>query len=323
MANVQDLVDAIALLTAQFRDQQAQQNINNAAVQQQLQQALTATNDLVTALAGAAGGGGAGGGGGGPDESPDEFVARVVALATTEGWDDGQRIQVAVRRLGPTVADWHVRVGNTHAAWNDWSAAFRTAFATKISLTDWTSKMVARVQQPGESIMQYAMAKEKLLAMAPVALTDQQKVQALTEGLRSWQHQAAVMSTNPANVAAFYTACNNLPTSLAAPAAEKPTKSADPVDPSAALEAVANRLVNDLAARLEKIVISKNEGVSGYGAGTGATGRPRGGEAAGRGRGSGGATAAPGVRFVPVSDRKCFNCDVKGHLAKDCPSPKK
>ena len=54
---------------------------------------------------------------GGPDESPDEFVARVVALATTEGWDDGQRIQVAVRRLGPTVADWHVRVGNTHAAY--------------------------------------------------------------------------------------------------------------------------------------------------------------------------------------------------------------
>ncbi|KAI9550252.1 hypothetical protein GHT06_007140 [Daphnia sinensis] len=139
------------------------------------------------------------------------------------------------------------------SSWQEWwhwrqrkdrtmARGFRTAFATKISLTDWTSKMVARVQQPGESIMQYAMAKEKLLAMAPVALTDQQKVQALTEGLRPWQHQAAVMSTNPANVAAFYTACNNLPTSLAAPAAEKPTKSADPVDPSAALEAVANRM---------------------------------------------------------------------------------
>ena len=238
----------------------------------------------------------------------------MVALATTEGWDDGQRIQVAVRRLGPTVADWHVRVGNTHAAWDDWSAAFRTAFATKISLTDWTSKMVARVQQPGESVMQYAMAKEKLLAMAPVALTDQQKVQALTEGLRSWQHQAAVMSTNPANVAAFYTACNNLPTSLAAPAGETPSKSANPVDPSAALEAVANRLVNDLASRLEKMVIGKSEGVSG---------RPRMGETAGRGRGGGGTAAAPGARFVPVSDRKCFNCDVKGHLAKDCPSPKK
>ena len=223
-------------------------------------------------------------------------------------------IQVAVQRLDPTVADWHVRVGNTHAAWNDWSAAFRTAFATKISLTDWTSKMVARMQQPGESVMQYAMAKEKLLAMAPVALTDQQKVQALTEGLRSWQHQAAVMSTNPANVAAFYAACNNLPTSLAAPAGETPSKSADPVDPSAALEAVANRLVNDLASRLEKIVIGKSEGVSG---------RPRMGETAGREHGGGGTAAASGVRFVPVSDRKCFNCDVKGHLAKDCPSPKK
>ena len=51
MANVQDLVDAIALLTTQFRDQQDQQNTNNTALQQQLQQALTATNDLVTALA--------------------------------------------------------------------------------------------------------------------------------------------------------------------------------------------------------------------------------------------------------------------------------
>jgi hypothetical protein len=64
----------------------------------------------------------------------------------------------------------------------------------------------------------------------------------------------------------------------------------------------------------KKIVIGKSEGVSG---------RPRMGETAGRGRGGGGTAAAPGARFVPVSDRKCFNCDVKGHLAKDCPSPKK
>ncbi|EFX65906.1 hypothetical protein DAPPUDRAFT_116861 [Daphnia pulex] len=78
MANVQDLVNAIALLTTQFRDQQAQQNTNSAAVQLQLQQALTATNDLVTALAGAAGGGGGVGGGGGGGGGGGFGAVRVV-----------------------------------------------------------------------------------------------------------------------------------------------------------------------------------------------------------------------------------------------------
>jgi hypothetical protein len=139
------------------------------------------------------------------------------------------------------------------------------------------------------------MAKEKLLAMAPVTLTYQQKVQALTESLRSWQHQPAVMRTNPANVAAFYKACNNLSTSLAKPEMETSSKSTDPVGQSAALEVVANRLVNNLAVRLENIFISKSEGETGYGSGGGSTGRPRVGETARRIWSSGGTKAATGA----------------------------
>lgn len=79
-------------------------------------------------------------------------------------------------------------------------AAFTTAFATKESLIDWTEQMTARVQQLGYESMrrkpaiQYAMAKEKLLAMSPVTVNDEQKVQALIEELRSWQYQAVAMS---------------------------------------------------------------------------------------------------------------------------------
>ena len=187
--------------------------------------------------------------------------------------------------------------------------------------------MTARVQQADESVIQYAVAKQKLLSLAPVTLTDQQKVQALTEGLRSWQHQAAVMRANPAIIAAFYAACDNLPTSLsasavvpapaAAPAAAPPT--AAPVDASAAL---ADKLMIDLAARLERLIIGRTGGGGGGGGGY-TPGPARAMESAGRGRGSGGSTTPPGGRYVPVSERKCFNCDVKGHLAKDCPSPKK
>ena len=50
--------------------------------------------------------------------------------------------------------------------------------------------MTARVKQPGEAMLQYAVAKEKLLLMSPVTLTDQQKIRAMTEGLSAWKHQA-------------------------------------------------------------------------------------------------------------------------------------
>jgi hypothetical protein len=49
--------------------------------------------------------------------------------------------------------------------------------------------MIARVQQPGETMLQYAVAKGKLL-MSPVTLTDQQKIRAMTDGLSDWKHQA-------------------------------------------------------------------------------------------------------------------------------------
>lgn len=160
-----------------------------------------------------------------------------------------------------------------------------------------------------------------MLAMVSVALTDQQRVQTLTEGLRSWQHQAAVMSTNPANVAAFYVARNKFLTSLVAPATEEMPRKVVLVDSSTSLVVVADKLVNDLADQLEKIVIGKIGGDAGYGGG--ASGRGRVIKRAGQGRGSGEMVTAPAGRFVPMSDRKCFNCDVKGHLAKDCPSPQK
>ena len=259
----------------------------------------------------------------------------MAALGATEGWNDAQKIQVAVRRLGSKVSDWHVRVGATHGGdWTAWSTAFNTAFAPKMTLQDWTAKMAACVQKPGESAIQYVVTKQRLLELAPVTLTDGQKVQALTEGLRDWKHQASIMQANPNNVAAFYTACNNLPASLSLAAATAATTvpaaaavvastSASTADAAAA---VTDKLVSDLAARLERVFIGRSGGAAGGGAAYGG-GRGRPVEPAGRGRGGGGAAAAPpprpAGRFVPLAERECYNCSLKGHLAKHCPSPPK
>ena len=102
--------------------------------------------------------------------------------------------------------------------------------------------MTARVQQPGEAIMQYAVAKEKLLLMSPVTLTDQQKVQAMADGLSNWKNQASILQAAPANITAFYTACTALPISLLATTAS-PTATAGPITPGFS--------VDDLAARIE------------------------------------------------------------------------
>ena len=59
---------------------------------------------------------------GGVGDFPQDFVDCVDRIAAVEGWNDQQRIQVAVRRLAKTAKDWHNHSGHNQAAWADWSA---------------------------------------------------------------------------------------------------------------------------------------------------------------------------------------------------------
>jgi hypothetical protein len=342
MANIQPLIDAVQNMTAAFAAQQQASATATAGIQNQLQQAVQANNNLIAALqvqavpVVGAGAGAGGGGGGGPvridnslvesipkflgiaEELATEFIDRIEALAVTERWTAQQQVLVAVRRLGGAALEWHARVGRINLDWAAWSAAFGAAFPSTLPLSEWTAKITARVQQPGEVIMQYAVAKEKLLLMSPVTLTDQQKVQAMTDGLSDWKNQASILQAAPANIAAFYTACAALPISLSA------TK-ASPAATTPAIPAPGSFSpgfsVDDLAARIERVVIGRlgpvGRGGGGAAAGSSA-GRGRGSDPDFRGRTSGGA----GRGFVPVSDRQCFGCGKIGHIAKDCPEKK-
>jgi hypothetical protein len=179
-------------------------------------------------------------------------------------------------------------------------------------LADGTAKLTERVQQPGEAIMQYAVAKEKLLLMSPVALTDQQKVQAMTDGLSDWKNQASILQAAPANKAAFYTACAALPISLTATTVI-PAATTGPITPGFS--------VDELAARIERMVIGRLGPVGLGGGGAAAVppaARGRGSDPGGRGRTGGGV----GRGFVPVSNRGCFGCGKIGHITKDCPAKK-
>ena len=110
MANIQPLIDAVQNMTAAFAAQQQASATATAGIQNQLQQAVQANNNLIAALqvqavpvgvAGAGGFGSVGGGGlvridnslvesipkflGNADELATKFIDQIEALAATEG----------------------------------------------------------------------------------------------------------------------------------------------------------------------------------------------------------------------------------------------
>ena len=60
-----------------------------------------------------------------------------------------------------------------------------------------------RRQRPGESGIEYALEKRKLLRVAPVPLGDAQTVAFLIHGLARWQHEGAMSANPPANFEDF------------------------------------------------------------------------------------------------------------------------
>lgn len=131
------------------------------------------------------------------------FVDHVIRVAEAEGWDDDQKLQLAIRRLTGTAFEWHVQVGHALDVWDLWSVAFLTTFRRRLTMEQWQAMVTARVQLPGESGIAYALDKARICRLAPVALPEAQIVPYLINGLAKWEHVAAMMSNPPDDAAAF------------------------------------------------------------------------------------------------------------------------
>ena len=226
MAN--DLIDALTrLATAMANDRQTAQNQAQqlvTAMNQQTTQAaalVTALNAQAAAVPGAAvPGAGAPAAAviprisatavesiprfeGGLKDFPQDFVEMVERVAVAENWTDAQHIQVAARRLSKTTWEWHIHAGHAFADWNAWSVAFVANFSPRLNFGEWHRLVEERRQKIGESGIEYALDKHKLLHVSPIPLNDQQMVSFLIEGLANWQHVAAMMSDIPGDVTEF------------------------------------------------------------------------------------------------------------------------
>jgi hypothetical protein len=99
---------------------------------------------------------------------PQDFIDFVDRVVVAEGWTDAQRIQVTARRLLKTALDWHIHIGHAHATWNAWSLAFTANFSPRLHVVEWLHLVKDRRQKHGESGIEYALDKHKVLRVAPI-----------------------------------------------------------------------------------------------------------------------------------------------------------
>ena len=240
------------------------------------------------------------------------FIDHVNRVADAEGWDDDQKLQLAIRRLTGTAFEWHVQVGHGLMDWPQWSLSLLTTFRRRLTMEQWQAMVTARVQLPGESGIAYALEKARICRLAPVNLTEAQIVPYLINGLSKWEHVAAMMNNPPADATAFIERIRQLEqlgvSSRISPWAIGPVPTVPPANPTlpqftplpptqtpqaqqppasndlmAAMETLGQHLATQLALQLGKLNLNA------------------------------------GRRGQDGGPRKCYNCQAVGHIARFCP----
>lgn len=330
----QDLVDALTDLTATVAADRADMTRQNNMLMTALNQQIGLTNDLVTqltAIRNAQGGNplpnlaaprirdGAVNAiplfdGNGKDH-PQDFIDEVDRTAQAEGLTAAQRVQVAARRLTKSAKEWHANTGHTHATWDAWTAAFIAAFTPQYSCAEWLKMVSDRAQKANESGLAYALAKSKILRLSPITLTDAERVKFLIDGLANSNHVAAMIGNPPANFAEFITRLQTLESMTVS----RPAQVLPQLGTSAGSSDISGQL-SELVAQISKLTVRTNRNwrVPGSSGSDESPAKER--EATGKDKP--GAGASGGSKYVKMEDRKCYNCNKKGHIAKDCPSKK-
>ncbi|EFX69962.1 hypothetical protein DAPPUDRAFT_113138 [Daphnia pulex] len=164
----------------------------------------------------------------------------------------------------------------------------------------WNRLIQDRVQQPNESGIEYALDKFRLCRLSPTPLAEQDAIPFLINGLAKWEHVAAMTAAAPVNIPAFIARIQQLEQlgvsarSDVAPLAPNRQMNIPPPQPpdlAAAFNNFSEKLVAELATKLESLTVSRSVG---------------------RGRGG-----PPGAARPPM---ECWLCQNTGHKARYCPT---
>ncbi|KAG0411680.1 hypothetical protein HPB47_011201 [Ixodes persulcatus] len=129
-----------------------------------------------------------------------EELERTQGLAS---WEPSTLLAVALGKLRGPAANWKAVSGRQCLTWDSFKAAFQAQFGDRLTLLQWQHKVTALVQSPGESLVNYSLAKLKLISKCPVVLTDAQRIEYAVQGINDEHLATSITAQCPATVTAY------------------------------------------------------------------------------------------------------------------------
>ena len=277
-------------------------------------------------------------------EDANEWIEEVVSVAAAYGWGPELKRRGAVGKLRGAAKDWQRNEGDGLTEWTIWRERLCRAFGRTMTLGRWVQMVAERVQQPGESIMEYSHAKQRLCHRAPQAIEVEEVIRRLILGLSNPAYRAALSAIRPRTLEEYYIRIRELDELEQEMLVSESWAAARTSESSHPRESGAGSRVAGGVERGETATPLRASGGSRDGPHLPAVSRPRVTASTGRSSSEWGAVPQATRSFGEVVDgrytaraerppegsrsddreewlrsRTCYQCGRRGHLARDCP----
>ncbi|KAI9553758.1 hypothetical protein GHT06_019016 [Daphnia sinensis] len=196
MANLNEMQQAIAALTAVVQAQQQTQQQQGNALQIALQAIQNNQNTVISqplpTFSGRV------------EEDVYEWLETVQRESTAGGWNEDRKRRMANAALRGVAANWQWQpLAGVADDWAGWSAAFRETFRKRYTFVEWENMVKTRHQLVGESATQYALSKSTLRRYCPHQMNEEEFVPYLINGIRHHQFAPVLVHSQLTTVQAF------------------------------------------------------------------------------------------------------------------------
>ena len=119
-------------------------------------------------------------------------------------------VVAAVGKLGGAARDWHRNTGGGLGEWAAWRDGLCRAFGRTMTNSRWIQLVSARVQKPGETNTEYSHAKQRLCLRAPHGIQEEEIIRKLILGLDNPSYRAALSASRPQTLAEYFVRIRDL-----------------------------------------------------------------------------------------------------------------
>lgn len=97
-----------------------------------------------------------------------QWIKELVRTQGLASWTRSTLLAVALSKLRSPAADWKSVAGNPCDTWKNFKTAIEEQFGDKLMLLQWQHIVTRCVQSPGDSLVDYFLAKLRIISRCPV-----------------------------------------------------------------------------------------------------------------------------------------------------------